>query len=377
MILANSRRNFLKTAGLIAGTAVVASQAFPAMAAAENGEAGISLAECQAMSPIEMARSSVMVQNAWKSLQEEIASVENPSLRALIADIYGDPTPRLTHALDEKVRRQIGRELTVKGYTKQAPADVLPAVPNDPRTVMPFDAAPGSGYQSHHAYPGGLVTHVATNVRITGAIVETYRNVYGYQVDRDIALAAQLLHDLHKPYVFQWNDDDSSRTEQALAGTGEHHILSAAELIARKAPPELVIAMISAHQCATTDDDEKTLADWLEAAAIVAGIDPVTHGLVSTKHRLPEIPRQEEFICHLGDHDFVLSVPAVKKSLPVMRQIAAEDYKMSETDLNGKVFNKLRNRVYSTCSAMRIHGEMTRHGKEGVRRLMHRAVRPV
>jgi hypothetical protein len=49
---------------------------------------------------------------------------------------------------------------------------------------------------------------------------------------------------------------------------------------------------------------------------------------------------------------------------------------MSETDLNGKVFNKLRNRVYSTHSAMRIHEEMSRHGKEGVRRLMHQSVRP-
>ncbi|MDR2452830.1 MAG: HD domain-containing protein [Candidatus Accumulibacter sp.] len=377
MTLADSRRNFLKTAGLLAGATVVAGRAFPAMAAAKSGEAGISLAECQAMSPIEMARSSVMVQNAWKSLQEEIASIRNPSLRASIADIYGDPTPRITQALDEKTRRQIWQELTAKNYTKQALADVLPAVPNDPGTVMPFDAAPGSGYQSHHAYPGGLVTHVATNVRITSAIVETYQNVYGYRVDRDIALAAQLLHDLHKPYVFQWNDENSSRTEQTLAGTGEHHVLSAAELITRKVPPELVIAMISAHQCATTDDDEKILADWLEAAAIVAGVDPVAHGLISTKHRLPEIPRQEGFICHLGDHDFVLSVPAVKTTLPVMRQIAAVDYKMSEADLNGKVFNKLRNRVYSTYSAMRIHEEMTRHGKEGVRRLMSRSVHPV
>jgi hypothetical protein len=290
---ADSRRNFLKTTGLIAG-AVATARVFPA-AAAENEPSGISLAECQAMSPIETARFSVMVQNAWKSLQEKIASVGNPSLRALIVDIYGNPAPRIVPVLDEKARRQIWQELTAKNYTRQTSADVLPALPGDPG-VMPLDAAPGSGYQSHHAYPGGLLTHVATNARITEAIVETYRNVYDYQVDRDVALAAQLLHDLHKPYVFQWNDDASSRTEQTLAGTGEHHILSAAELIVRKAPPELILAMISAHQCATTDDDEKTLADWLEAAAILAGVDPVAHGLVSAKHRLPEVPRQEGFI---------------------------------------------------------------------------------
>jgi hypothetical protein len=134
--------------------------------------------------------------------------------------------------------------------------------------------------------------------------------------------------------------------------------------------------MISAHQCATTDEDEKILANWLEAASIIAGVDPVAYGLISTKHRLPDIPRQEGFICHLGDHDFVLSVPAVKKTLPVMREIAATDYRISAADLDGKIFNHLRNRVYSTHSAMRVHEALVKRGKEGVRELMRQSVRP-
>ena len=58
---------------------------------------------------------------------------------------------------------------------------------------------------------------MATNVIITSAIVDAYRSVYGYDVNRDIAMASQLMHDLHKPYVFQWQEDGSSRTEQPLA----------------------------------------------------------------------------------------------------------------------------------------------------------------
>ncbi len=376
MTSTHNRRNFLKTSALVAA-AVAAGQNIPAIAAPSNKVSAIPLDKCQSLSPVAMADVSPLVQNAWQYLRKEIKTLKNDSLRSLVQNIYDKPAPRVAQRLDANSRQQVWQELTAKGYTKQSQADFLPPIPEKDMAAMPFYAAPGSGYQSHHAYPGGLVTHVATNVRITRGIVETYQDVYGYRVDRDVAMAAQLLHDLHKPYVFQWNEDSSSRTEQTLAGTGEHHILSAAELIHRKAPSELVIAMVCAHQPATTDDDEKQLADWLEAAAIIAGTDPVAYGLISPQHRLPALARQEGFICHLGDHDFVLSVPAVKKTLPVMRQIAAEDYKLSERDLAGKPFNALRNRVYATHSAMRVHEELALAGKEGLRRLMRQAVTPV
>ncbi|MDR0578050.1 MAG: HD domain-containing protein [Candidatus Accumulibacter sp.] len=367
----NKRREFLKTTTLLAA-AVAAGGSLPVLAKPDGGAAAISLEQCLSLTPEAMA-DSPLVQNAWRYLRGEIDSLKNDALRALTRSIYDNPAPSVAQRLDAVSRQQVWQELTAKGYTQQSARDFLPPAPEKGKSNMPFYAAPGSGYKSHHAYPGGLVTHVATNVRITNGIVETYEKVYGYEVDRDVALAAQLLHDLHKPYVFQWNPDGSSRTEQPLAGTGEHHILSAAELIHRKAPPELVIAQISAHQAASTDGDEKMLADWLEAAAIIAGVDPVAYKLVTPRHR-PASARQEGFICHLGDHDYVLSVPAVATTLPILRQIAAEDYGISERDLDGKPFNALRNRLYSTRSAMRVHETMVREGKEGVRRLMRQTV---
>ncbi|MDR0588716.1 MAG: HD domain-containing protein [Burkholderiales bacterium] len=372
----DSRRRFLKTSGRIAA-AIAAGQTFPALAGTSPTVSAISFDQCQAMTPIQSAQNSTLVQQAWKRLQNDIASIKNPRLRSTITDIYNDPTPRLTADIDIKSRQTLRRELAAKNYTDSSWENLLPNVPHDPKKLMPFIAAPGSGYYSHHAYPGGLVTHVATNVQITKSIIDTYTKVYGYSVDRDLALSAQLLHDLHKPYVFQWQEDGSSRKEQSLGGTGEHHCLSAAELIARHAPPELVIAMISAHQAASNQENEKQLVGWLDAAAIIAGVDPVAYGLISSDRRLPDLPRQEGFICHLGDHDFVLSVPAVVATLPIMREIAVTDYKISESDLNGKVFNSLRNHIYSTYSAMRLHEALSKAGKNEVRRLMFLSVLPV
>ena len=60
-----------------------------------------------------------------------------------------------------------------------------------------------------------------------------------------------------------------------------------------------------------------------------------------------------------------------------MQQVASAYYGISDADLNGKVFKHLRNRVYSTHSAMRVYEKLAKHGQKGVRRVMHQSVRPV
>lgn len=345
-------------------------------AAGFAGSAAITLDECQSIDYKEMAARSAMVQTAWQYLQNEIGNLADPGLRELASGIYADSTPRLAK-MDAGQRRQVWEQLKSAGYTAQSQEDFLPSVPQNMKDRYPSVSAPGSGYGSHHAYPGGLITHVATNVRITAAIVDTYTTTYGYSVDRDIAMASQLLHDLHKPYVFQWRADASSRTEQPLAGTGEHHVLSLAELLVRKAPAELVVAQACAHTHPGTEADEAQVVNWLKAAAIIAGADPVRYGLLDVSgNTLPLPRRQEGFICHLGDHDFVLSVPAVQWTLPVMREIAKADYKISDEDLKGKPFNSLRNMVYSQVSAMRLEQAYT-EGKEQLRSLIHSVGKPV
>lgn len=371
----SSRRSFIKTAGL--GAAVL-GLARPQLVWAAAPEArSISFEACQAMDCTRVAESSPMVQKSWKYLQQEAAALKNDDIRTLVRTIMDNPAPTLAQRLDDKNRRAVWQELTAKGYTTQSEEAFLPPVPADGKAAMAFYVAPGSGYQSHHAYPGGLATHVATNTALSRAIVTTYQNIYGYDVDADVAMAAQLLHDLHKSYVFQWQADASSRTEQPLAKTGEHHVLSVAESIVRKAPAALVVAQACAHTHPGSPEDEAQVVGWLKAASIIAGVDPISYGLLATDGTTVPLPRRQEgFICHLADHDFVLSVPAVKWTLPVMGEIAAADYGLSENDLKGKPFNSLRNAVYANLSAMQIHEAYATEGKEGVRRLMHTVVRP-
>lgn len=334
----------------------------------------ISLAECRALTPEEMAASSPLIQQAQDYLQEQIATIQDQALQQTIGALYRQPVPLSIARMSSDERRAVWQELRAKGYTDAQETDFLPPLPPQRNDGEAFFSAPGSGYQSHHAYPGGLATHVAANVAITNGIIATYTDVYGYQVERDIALAAQLLHDLHKPYVFQWQADHASRQEQTLAGTGEHHILSLAELIYRKLPPELVVATACAHQPPSNAESEAQIAGWLAAAAIIAGRDPVAYGLVAQRGdglTLKNIAQQEGYICHLGDHDFVLSGPAVKQTLPLLQHLARQDYGIAP---DGGAFNALRNRLYSAHSAMRVHHAYLTQGEGAVRALMHGVV---
>ncbi|MDR2051234.1 MAG: HD domain-containing protein [Deltaproteobacteria bacterium] len=372
-----TRREFVKLSAVATASAAFLND-FAAVAGAGaplSPDEAVSLEECQGMDYLKMAETSPLVRNSWNYLRREISGIKDPGIRALTEDIYGDSTPRLSR--DRRERGHIWKELSAAGYTGQSLENVLPPLPADMRSKYPYIASPGSGYGSHHAYPGGLVTHVAANVKITEAIVNTYVEIYGYSVNRDIAVAAQLLHDLHKPYVFQWLDDASSRAEPPLAGAGEHHVLSGAELLARKAPAELVVAQICAHTHPGTDEEEKKVVAWLKAAAVIAGVDPVRYGLLDKNgETLPRPRKQEGFICHLGDHDFVLSVPAVQWTLPVLREIARSDYKLSARDLDGKPFNSLRNLIFSRISAMRLE-HLYAQGREQLRAAVHAVVKPV
>lgn len=51
-------------------------------------------------------------------------------------------------------------------------------------------------------------------------VIHTYEDVFCYDVHTDIALAGRLLHDIMKPFVFQWQPDGSSLKEYTIAGQG-------------------------------------------------------------------------------------------------------------------------------------------------------------
>lgn len=259
-----NRRQFLKGVTVATASTLLFSS-HPVFARGSSDHSvpdvkAISLDVCKALSPEEISASSAMVQQAQKHLEKMINSIENSNLRQFVNTIYQQPEPLHVKRLDSYSRREIYLALSEKGYTEADESSFLPPLPRKRKDGEAFFSAPGSGYHSHHAYPGGLATHLATNVLLTNHIIDTYIDVYGYSVDRDTALGAQLLHDLHKPYVFQWQEDNSSRQEQMLAGTGEHHILSVAELIYRKMPAELVVATACAHAAPMKESDSAQIA---------------------------------------------------------------------------------------------------------------------
>ncbi len=118
--------------------------------------------------------------------------------------------------------------------------------------------------------------------------------MFGLKLDRDVVLASQLLHDLHKPWVFQWQADGTCRKEEPLAATGEHHVLSIAESLRRGLSPELCVAQACAHDHPGAAASEQLVVGWLKAAAVINGKDPFKAGLVEKNGKTLPMPRRME-----------------------------------------------------------------------------------
>jgi len=364
------RREFLKlamlTTGSVAASSVITTKAF------SYQPAQIGLEECLTLSPLEMAKRSYLVQDSWQEIKKMVKLIKDPGIRVRVENILANPAPTFMEKYQDKAAKAELRKKLIAQHLLNEEIDentFLPPLSSYQKAPQPFYSAPGSGYMSHHAYPGGLATHVLANTKLSLAIYHNYAEVYGYNLNKDVILAAQLLHDLHKPWVFQWQEDYSSRSELKIAGTGEHHIYSIAESMYRNMPPEVVVAQACAHQRPWSDPEETKVVGWIKAAAIMAGKDPIKAGYLSNSGKTIPVPRlQENFVTHLGDHDWVLTVPAAKWIIPVTQQIAQEEYGFSQADLTSKKFNAFRNYVFSQVSIMKLYQIFCTKGKTGVKK---------
>lgn len=360
------RRKFLALGAAACGM-LAFTGAVPRKAAGQTPPQPIALEACQALTPLAMADSSAVVDRDWKYLLEVAASIKDPAVRQKVQAILDNPAPTLADRLvDPKTRAAVHAELTAKGFLKgQTVAGLLPPVADPSKAVQPFKSAPGSGYTSHHAFPGGLVVHTAGNMRNTLGIYDGYVKNYGLTLDRDTTVVSQMLHDLHKPWVFAWADDGTSRKEQTLAGTGEHHVLSVAEAIVRGLPPQMVVAQACAHNHPGDAKDEADVVGWLTAASILAGVDPVQAELLGQDGKTLPLPRRMEgFVCHLGDHDWVLTVPAGKWTTVALGELAKERYGIP--DANSKAFNQFRNYVFAHGTMMGLYAVYSASGKKAL-----------
>lgn len=348
-----SRKSFLQlAAGSAIGAAMIHMPAISWAAEAEGAKRVIKTINLKDLprDAIESAKASPLIHRSYEDILKIVGTIRNEALRSEVLKLIKDPRLSfLSQYTSASSRSSLYAALAAEGLVDASKIDEAHILPPISDSVQPFMTAPGSGYGSHHPYPGGLATHVDSNLKITAALCKIYDEVYMYRVDRDMAIAAQALHDIAKPYVFQWQKDGSSLKEYTIAGQGAHHVISLAEVIYRNFPADEVIAQACAHGAPSNPKEEADVASWLNAAAIMAGKDPVAYGLLdSSKKAFPRPHRQEGYIVHLGDHDWVLSSPAAQKSVKMLERIAKEKYGITDA----AEFNAFRNYVGSQLAFM-------------------------
>lgn len=372
------RRCFLK-AGALIGAGALASSIAPRMSWASSTHfTPAKFSDVVDMDQITMAEQSGLVMDSWRYLQETVQGIKNPAIKKTVQDILKNPAPTFMGRMGDKERKHAYDQLLSLGLIEDIELKhFLPPTQESSISPQPFYSAPGSGYSSHHAYPGGVVTHTALNVHVALSIYDGYRNTYDYLLDRDVIVASQVLHDLHKPWVFPWQNNGASRDEQKLAGTGEHHPLSVAESMYRGLPAKLCVAQACAHNHPGFAQEEEGPVNWIKTASILLGKDPVQEGLLHNDGKsLPQPRTMENFICHLADHDWVLSVPAAKWTIPLMEKIAVKHYNINDSELQSRKFNQLRNYVFAQASIMSLYELYVSQGFDALSETVLSIVKP-
>jgi hypothetical protein len=317
-----------------------------------------------------LARNSNLAAASYARVEALLASIGDSSLHAALLDairnpqaLYASkhPTPSSRLAVRDELARAgfVAADAPVGGVF---PAGTEPAALV---AIQPFWAAPGSSRGSHHAYPGGLALHESFNATMAQGYASTYDlHYFGGRpvVSRDTVVAAALYHDIMKTVVFGWNDDGTLYDELTIAGTGAHHILSGAEAITRGHGARFVVTLLSAHAAPSLGDEAKVIA-WSRAAAIVAGVDPVDYGLLrrdGSGYALAADPVPlEAFINHLSDHDYVVSIHAMRVVSARLEQRWAQ---ITELAYLAPTFDWYRAMLLTRTSALTLYTTLAQYG---------------
>ncbi len=264
----------------------------------------------------QVAEASPLFQRARRTVAKAIDKLEDADGRRLTRAallLQGDCV-RHRIGLDRNAQRQIVATLAERGwldskYSTEAGREEArrllfpPLVGEDgacPHLTTPELAAAGGNSGSHHSWPGGLAEHIATNLASGMALVRAYRSE-GAEVDGDSVAGAILWHDWAKALVLRWQADGDTALELRVAGTGAHHILGLAEAMKRGLPARWIAAQACAH-AAPDGEDATRVANWIEAAAVIAGEEPA---------RFPVSTTPECLISHMSDQNWVFGDVAV------------------------------------------------------------------
>lgn len=347
----------------------------------DSPRSGITLKQCSRITPLEMAARSDAAKAGFRFLQKMSGEIRNPNLRRVINVILHHPVPQfMVRYQSAKARGFLCGQLAAEGLLAPGVTAerLFPPLNNSVQSPQPLMSAPGSSYFSHDSYPGGLVIHTALNLCSSLGLYEGYCQVFGLKLKRDIVIAAQILHDLAKAWVFQWQDNHGLLPEYEIAGTGAHHVLGVAESIYRGLPAEIVIAQACAHENIRTLEDEAKVVNYLKAATIISGRNPDKAGLLTPCGTALKLRRKIEFmITHLGDHDWTVNMRTANWTISFLQKMACDDYGMTEAELTSLRFHVFRNYVLSQATMTGMYHNYISAGEKGVRSAVHNLVAPV
>ncbi|MDB5071355.1 MAG: hypothetical protein JWM87_2466 [Candidatus Eremiobacteraeota bacterium] len=327
-----------------------------------------------------LARGSSLVIATYSRVEALIASLTDRELRTNMLELVRSPHPLYADRHPSPAARAGVRDALARGGFVAAGAPVRGIFPpgTEPESstrVQPFWSAPGSGEGSHHDYPGGLAVHESFNATVAEGIASAYdRHYFGGRptIARDTVIAAALYHDVMKTVVFGWNDDGTVFDELQIAGTGGHHVLSAAEAIVRGHDPRFITTLLSAHAAPSLGDEAQVVA-WCRAAAIVANVDPVAYGLVKrdgSAYALAADPVPlEAFVHHLSDHDYVISVHAMHVVAARLQQRWSRLRGLAEL---APTFAWYRAMILTRTTALALYDTLARNGADAFDRTVVR-----
>ena len=348
--------------------------------------------EIVAMTAEDMARASRSVCAAYDELLQTAASLEDAGYRRLMTECIVQPKVTFLEMYSgDDDRRRIFDEMAALGFfnAEDGPDHVWPPGHMAPQTYL---TAPSSHNDFYNAHPGGLAITVAYNIRMADAYTENYRQMFGLPINRDLPAASLCVHEYPKVWLYQWLEDGSWLEEPRTVYDDTWHahcIYVTAELMYRRCDSRIVMAMAAAHQLSLLDasmDGHRVVCNWIgldrvahfiKAAAVLAQIDPVDYGLLERKDGdmvLAPVPA-EQWVTHLADMNWPYAMGAAHLyTWPLLKQLAADDYGISGSDLEGRPFNQLKNYVWSQIGQIPLYEVLVREGFDAARATVARLV---
>jgi hypothetical protein len=350
------------------------------------------LEEVVTLTPEAIARSSRLVTSAYNELLAVAGSLEDVGYRRLMTECVASPKITfLEQYPSDADRRRIFDEMVRLGFFNKQdhPDEVWPRGHLTPQTYL---TAPSSHNDFYNAHPGGLAVTVAYNIRLAEAYTANYRQFLGLPLNRDLPSAALCVHEYPKVWLYQWLEDGSWLEEPRTVYDDTWHahcIYVTAELLYRGYDSRIVAAMATAHQLSALDasmDGKHVRCSWIgldrvahfiQAAAVLAQVDPVEYGLLERRNGKVVLAPQpgEQWVTHLADMNWPYTMGAAHLyTWPLLKQVARDDLRIDGDDLAGRPFNQLKNYVWAQLGQIALYEILVREGFDAARATVLRLV---